>query len=230
MTISREVLQKPSWSHPFGTDTIGRDVFKRCMYGGVYSIGIGIVSTLIGLGLGLILGLVAAMSNKFFDSFIMRINEVFYSIPQILIATIIVSLFGPGFVKLLLALSISSVIAFTRIVRAQAIKLKSSLFVESEIVLGMPMFKIALVDIVPNIMNYLIVQFSISSAGAILSASSLSFLGIGIPLPIPEWGAMLSEGYKYIRVAPHLSIFPGLLISLSVLSLNLVGDGLRDAM
>ena len=229
IALSSQILSSPSLKHIFGTDHLGRDIFVRVMYGAGYSLTIGLGSTMIGMLIGLVFGSIAGYYQRGAGEIIMRVNEMFYSIPNILIATVVVSVFGRSFFNLLLSLSISSVIAFTRITRAQVIKIKSMPYIESALAIGENSYKIITRHILPNCISYIIVQMSLSVGSAIIASSSLSFLGIGIPLPYPEWGAMLSDARSFIRNAPWMSFFPGMFIMLTVLSFNLVGDGLRDA-
>ena len=228
-SVTSEILLSPSLAHPFGTDHLGRDVFKRVLYGSAYSLSIGIASALLGMIIGTALGCVSGYYRKAAGEIVMRINEMFYSIPNVLIATVIVSIAGPSFVNLLFSLSISSAIAFTRTVRSQVIRIMNFQFVESAKAIGQSSFKIIIRHIIPNCASFVIVQLAMSIGTAIISSSSLSFLGIGVPLPIPEWGAMLSDSRGYVRSAFWMPFFPGMAIMLAVLSFNLIGDGLRDA-
>lgn len=223
-------LQGPSMQHLFGTDNLGRDIFARVMYGSRYSLAIGIGSVFIGLVIGIICGSLAGYYGGVVDQFIMRTNDILYAIPNIMIAVVIVSLFGTSTVNLLLALCVTVATAFTRIARAAVMTVKGQEYVEAAFAMGLPTWKVILKHILPNCLSPIIVQVTLSIGTTIIAASSLSFLGIGIPSPAPEWGAMLSEGRNYIRNSAYICVIPGLAIMFTVLALNLLGDGLRDAL
>ena len=220
----------PSFQHPFGCDQQGRDILARILYGARYSLIIGIGSVSIGLFFGLILGSLAGFYGGFIDNLVMRANDILYSIPNIMIAVVVVSIFGTSTASLLFSLSISAASSFSRITRAAVMQVRGMEYVESAYAMGLPTWKVILRHIIPNCLSPIIVQVTLAVGNNIISASSLSFLGVGIPVPLPEWGAMLSEGRNYIRSAPWMCIFPGLAIMLTVLALNLMGDGLRDAL
>lgn len=223
-------LQGPSMQHLFGTDNLGRDIFARVMYGSRYSLAIGIGSVFIGLVIGIICGSLAGYYGGVVDQFIMRTNDILYAIPNIMIAVVIVSLFGTSTVNLLLALCVTVATAFTRIARAAVMTVKGQEYVEAAFAMGLPTWKVILKHILPNCLSPIIVQVTLSIGTTIIAASSLSFLGIGIPSPAPEWGAMLSEGRNYIRNSAYICVIPGLAIMFTVLAFNLLGDGLRDAL
>ena len=220
----------PSLLHPFGCDQAGRDIFARILYGARYSLIIGIGSVAIGLFFGLILGSLAGFYGGFIDNLVMRANDILYSIPNIMIAVVVVSIFGTSTASLLFSLSISASSSFSRITRAAVMQVRGQEYIESAYAMGLPTWKVILRHIIPNCLSPIIVQVTLAVGNNIISASSLSFLGVGIPVPLPEWGAMLSEGRNYIRSAPWMCIFPGLAIMITVLALNLMGDGLRDAL
>ena len=223
-------LQKPSMQHWFGTDNLGRDIFARILYGARYSLMIGVGAVSIGLVFGITLGAVAGFYGGMIDQIIMRIVDVFYSIPNIMIAVVIVSLLGTSTVNLLIALCFTCATSFTRIARAAVMTIRDQQYVEAAYELGLPTWKIIIKHILPNCLSPIIVQVTLLIGTTIIAASSLSFLGIGVPSPAPEWGAMLSEGRKYVRVAGYMCVTPGIAIMLTVLALNLLGDGLRDAL
>ena len=224
------IYAKPSLSHPFGCDNMGRDILARLMYGARYSLTIGIGSVLIGLCIGLVLGSLAGCYGGFIDNLVMRANDILYSIPNIMIAVVVVSIFGTSPASLLLSLCVTAASAFARISRAAVMQVRGQEFIESAYAMGLPTWKVILRHIIPNCLSPIIVQVTLAVGNNIIAASSLSFLGVGIPVPIPEWGAMLSDGRTYIRSAPWMCIFPGLAIMITVLALNLMGDGLRDAL
>ncbi len=225
-----QALQHPSAEHWFGTDSLGRDIFARVLYGARYSLVIGMGSVAIGLIVGVTLGAIAGFYGGVVDQIIMRFVDVFYSIPNIMIAVVIVSLLGTSTVNLLIALSFTCATSFTRIARAAVMTIRDQEYVEAAYALGLPTWKLILKHIIPNCLSPIIVQVTLLIGTTIIAASSLSFLGIGVPQPAPEWGAMLSEGRQHIRDASYICIVPGLAIMFTVLALNLLGDGLRDAL
>jgi peptide/nickel transport system permease protein len=223
-------LQWPNREHIFGTDELGRDIFIRILYGARYSLAIGCGSVAIGLVTGVILGAVAGFYGGVVDQVIMRVNDMLYAIPNIMIAVVIVSLLGTSTFNLLLALTFTCSTSFVRISRASVLSIRGMEYVESAYAMGLPTWKVILKHIIPNSLSPIIVQVTLLIGSMIIAASSLSFLGIGVPSPAPEWGAMLSSGRSQIRNAPYICVIPGLAILFTVLSLNLLGDGLRDAL
>ena len=226
----KERLLAPGAVHWFGTDEYGRDLFARVIYGARYSLVIGAGAVLLGLIVGTCLGSIAGFYGGFMDSIIMRGIDVFYSIPNIMTAVVIVSLLGTSTVNLMIALAFSCSSSFARIVRASVMTIRDQEYVESSYAMGLPTWKIIIKHIIPNCMSPIIVQITLLIGSTIISASSLSFLGIGVPAPAPEWGALLSAGRGHIRDASYMCIIPGLAIMFTVLALNLLGDGLRDAL
>ena len=223
-------LQPPSMQHWFGTDNFGRDVFARVLYGSRYSVFIGVGSVTIGLIIGVITGALAGYYGGIVDQIVMRSNDILYAIPNIMIAVVIVSLFGTSTVNLLLALCVTVATSFTRIARASVMTVRGQEYVEAAYAMGLPTWKIIAKHILPNCLSPIIVQTTLAIGTTIIAASSLSFLGIGVPSPTPEWGAMLSEGRNFIRNSGYMCVIPGLAIMFTVLALNLLGDGLRDAL
>lgn len=223
-------LMGPCAAHWFGTDEYGRDLFARVVYGARYSLIIGVGSVALGLIVGTILGSQAGFHGGVTDSIIMRGIDIFYSIPNIMTAVVIVSLLGPSTVNLMIALAFSCASSFARIVRASVMTIRDQEYVESSYAMGLPTWKIIVKHILPNCLSPIIVQITLLIGTTIISASSLSFLGIGVPAPAPEWGALLSAGRGHIRDASYMCIIPGLAIMFTVLALNLLGDGLRDAL
>ncbi len=226
----KEALQPPSAAHWFGTDSLGRDIFARVLYGARYSLLIGVGSVTIGLIVGVTLGAIAGFYGGVVDQIIMRCVDVFYSIPNIMIAVVVVTLLGTSTVNLLIALCFTCATSFCRIARAAVMTIRDQEYVESAYAMGLPTWKIILKHIIPNCLSPIIVQVTLLIGTTIIAASSLSFLGIGVPSPAPEWGAMLSEGRQHIRDAAYICVIPGFAIMLTVLALNLLGDGLRDAL
>lgn len=223
-------LMAPCAAHWFGTDEYGRDLFARVVYGARYSLIIGVGSVFLGLIVGTILGSQAGFHGGLVDSIIMRGVDIFYSIPNIMTAVVIVSLLGTSTVNLMIALAFSCASSFSRIVRASVMTIRDQEYVESSYAMGLPTWKIIVKHILPNCLSPIIVQITLLIGTTIISASSLSFLGIGVPAPAPEWGALLSAGRSHIRDASYMCIIPGLAIMMTVLALNLLGDGLRDAL
>lgn len=225
-----ERLMHPCKAHPFGTDEVGRDLFARVIYGARYSLAIGVGAVLLGLCVGLVTGSLAGFYGGIIDSILMRAIDIFYSIPNIMTAVVIVSVLGTSTFNLIIALAFSCASSFGRIVRAQVMTIRDLEYVESSYAMGLPTWKIILKHILPNCLSPIIVQVTLLIGSTIISASSLSFLGIGIPAPSPEWGALLSAGRSHIRDASYMCVIPGLAVMFTVLALNLLGDGLRDAL
>ncbi len=222
-------LQFPNKEHLFGTDNFGRDIFSRIIYGGRYSLIIGIGCVSIAAVVGSILGIIAAFYSKF-DNVIMRMIDIVMGIPSFLLAISIAAALGTGLRNLMIAVSITSLPAFTRVVRAQVLTVKEQEFIEAARSIGGNNFRIIFRHILPNALAPIIVQFTLGAVNSILWAASLSFIGLGIQPPSPEWGAMLSAGRTYLRDNWYMSVFPGLAIMVTTYSLNLIGDGLRDAL
>ena len=226
----KERLMHPNAKHWFGTDEVGRDLFARVLYGARYSLAIGVGAVLLGLCVGIITGSLAGFYGGIIDSILMRAIDIFYSIPNIMTAVVIVSVLGTSTFNLIIALAFSCASSFGRIVRAQVMTIRDQEYVESSYAMALPTWKIILKHILPNCLSPIIVQVTLLIGSTIISASSLSFLGIGIPAPSPEWGALLSAGRSHIRDASYMCVIPGLAVMLTVLALNLLGDGLRDAL
>lgn len=225
-----EARLAPSAEHFFGTDQLGRDVFSRIVYGTRYSLIIGVGSVAVGLIVGLITGSLAGFYGGMWDQLVMRANDILYSIPNIMLAVVIVQVLGTSVLSLVIALSISSATSFAKITRAAVMTIRGQEYVESAYAMGLPTWKIILRHIIPNCLSPIIVQVTLAIGSNIIAASSLSFLGVGVPIPTPEWGTMLSDGRQFIRSEPWMCVFPGIAIMLTVLALNLMGDGLRDAL
>ena len=221
---------RPSAEHPFGTDNYGRDQFTRVMYGARYSLSVGIVATAISCVLGSTLGMIAAYYGGFAETIIMRTCDVFVGIPSILLGIAIMSAFGQSIGVLMWAIGLVYVPMFARISRAAVLPVRDQEYIEAARVTGVSDFGIMFKHVLPNAMSPIIVQTTMGVANGILTASNLSFLGLGIPVPAPEWGAMLSDTRDYIRDYGYLTLFPGLAIMITVLAFNLMGDGLRDAL
>ena len=225
-----ERLQPPSAKHIMGTDEYGRDIFCRILYGTKYSLSVGVVAVIIALLIGVTLGAVAGYAGGPPEEVIMRFTDIFSSVPNMLMALVVVAALGQSMFNLMLAIGITSVPQFVRITRAAVLTVKTQEYVEAARAIGLRNYRIIFSHILPNCLSPIIVQTTLRVASAIISASSLSFLGLGIPAPNPEWGAMLSAGRRFIRDYSYMTLFPGLAIMITVLALNLVGDGLRDAL
>ena len=223
-------LKPPSAEHWFGTDEFGRDIFARIIHGARVSMTVGIISVSIALIIGGSLGAIAGFYGKAVDHIVMRVMDIFLAIPNILLAIAIVAALGPSMRNLMIAVGISSMPGYARIVRASVLSVKDMEFIEASRAIGARNIVIIFDHIIPNALAPVIVQATLGVAGAILSAAALSFIGLGIQPPNPEWGAMLSSGRAFMRDSPHIVIFPGIFILFTILVLNMIGDGLRDAL
>ena len=223
-------LQAPSAAHWFGTDELGRDIFNRVMYGSTVSLSIGIVTVIVALTFGLILGAAAGYYGGNIDMVIMRIMDIFLAIPGTLLAICIVASLGNSIPNLVIAQAVSSIPTFSRVVRGAVITARDAEYVEAARAIGAKDATIIFKEVLPNSLAPIIVQTTLQVATVILSIAGLSFIGLGIPAPRPEWGAMLSGARAYIRDYSYMCLFPGLAIMTTILSLNLLGDGLRDAL
>jgi len=223
-------LQSPSSTHFLGTDQYGRDILVRILYGAKYSLSVGIVSVAISCLFGSTLGLIAGYYGGFTENIILRACEVFMGIPSILLGIAIMSAFGQSLLVLMFAIGLVYVPMFARTARAAVLPVRDQEYIEAAKVSGVSNLSIIFTHVLPNSMSPIIVQITMGVANGILTASSLSFLGLGVPVPAPEWGAMLSSGREFIRDYSYLTFFPGLAIMITVLAFNLMGDGLRDAL
>lgn len=221
---------RPCKEHLLGTDNLGRDIFSRIIYGARISLQIGFVSVGIALLLGSIIGCIAGFYGGKADSILMRVVDVMMAIPSVLLAIVVASVLGTGMRNLMIAIGISSVPSFARIVRASILSVRDQEYIEAARLSGCSDFRIIMRHVIPNILPNIIVQVTLSMGLAILSAASLSFLGLGVQAPQPEWGSMLAAGRGYMQQHMHLVLFPGLALVFLVLALNMIGDGLRDAL
>lgn len=222
-------FQSPSAAHLMGTDNFGRDIFSRVVYGAQISLKIGFLSVFFAMVAGVMIGSFAGYFQGKFDAIIMRVMDTILSIPQLILAIALAAALGNGMNNLILAVSLSAVPRYARIVRSSVINIKDNEYIEAAKLTGSNDFQIIFSEILPNCFAPIIVEATIGVGTAILSAASLSFIGMGIMPPKPEWGQMLSEGRAYIRDYPYMTLFPGLAIAVTILLLNIVGDGLRDA-
>ncbi|MBI4638493.1 MAG: ABC transporter permease [Candidatus Rokubacteria bacterium] len=224
------VLAPPSWTHPFGTDDIGRDILSRVIHGSRISLQAGLFTVAVALTVGLPLGLAAGFLGGRVDDVIMRALEVILSFPTLVLALGITAILGPKLIHALFAIGIVFVPHFTRLLRAQVLAVKENDYVSAARALGASDARVMTLHVLPNCLAPLLVQSSFSISFAILTEAALSFLGLGTQPPTPSWGIMLSMGRGYLEQAPWLGAFPGLAIFLTVLGFNLLGDGIRDAL
>lgn len=216
--------------HPLGTDEIGRDVMARLIYAAKMSLSIGAMAVVIAIGIGIFIGSVAGYFGGKVDMILMRFMEVLDGVPSFLMALTICAALGASVYTLMIAIAVGSIAAQSRMVRSAVLTVKNNEYVEAAKAMGANDMQIIFYHIIPNCVGTIIVQFSVKIAGGILSASSLSFLGLGVQPPDPEWGAMLSGGRTYMLDNPTLTLFPGLCIMIVILALNMLGDGLRDSL
>lgn len=220
----------PSMLHWFGVDALGRDIFSRVLLGARLSLVAGVFSVAVGAAIGTLLGLLAGYYEGWWDRIIMRICDVLFAFPGILLAIAVVAVLGNGMSNVILAVAIFSIPAFARLVRGNTLVLKHLTYIESARSIGAPDWVIILRHILPGTLSSIVVYFTMRIGTSIISAASLSFLGLGAQPPTPEWGAMLNAAQADMVMAPHVAIFPSLAIFLTVLAFNLLGDGLRDAL
>lgn len=223
-------LQGPSAEHWLGTDHFGRDIFSRIIHGTGLTLIVGFFSVALGATVGVFLGIISGYYGGRIDSIIMRLMDILLAFPSILLALAIVTVLGGSLVNVIIAVAISSIPIFARIVRGSTLSVKKLEYIDAMRALGASDARIIFKHILPNISSPIIVQATLSIATSIISASGLSFLGLGAQPPTPEWGAMLSDGRNYLYNAPHVATFPGLAIVAVVLAFNMLGDGLRDAL
>ncbi|WP_197969796.1 nickel transporter permease [Mesobacillus harenae] len=221
-------LQPPSADHWFGTDELGRDLFSRVIYGTRVSFQIGLIAIGLAVLIGIPLGLIAGYFGRWVDEVIMRISDVFLSFPPLLLSIAIAALLGPSLTNLMIAISISWWPWYTRLIRGQVVSLRERGFVEAAQAMGVPSWKVIARHILPNSMAPVIVQISMDFGSIILTAASLSFLGLGAQPPLPEWGLLINIGRNFFLTNWWYVTFPGLFIFISVMAFNLFGDGLRD--
>ncbi|MGY4568938.1 ABC transporter permease subunit [Bradyrhizobium pachyrhizi] len=224
------VRKAPSAQHWFGTDELGRDVLARVVFGARASLLAGVISVGIALAIGVPLGLVAGYRGGFIDALISRITDAMLACPFLILAIALAAFLGPSLGNAMIAIGVSATPIFIRLTRGQVMSVKVEDYVEAARAMGNPRWRIALVHILPNILPALLVQATLSIAAAIIAEAALSFLGLGQQPPAPSWGSMLNAAQRFLTSAPWMAVWPGLAIFLVVLSFNLVGDGLRDAL
>jgi peptide/nickel transport system permease protein len=229
-TMPKDRLQGPSWSHLFGTDKLGRDIFSRVIGGAPNSLKMGLIAIVIGATIGTFFGLVAGYYRGPVSVGILMLADAMLAFPSILLALSIVAALGPGLTNTMIAVGVSWIPGFIRIVRASVLSAKENVYVDAARVIGARDGRIIARHILPNVLAPVIVLCTLGVAGAILIGASLSFLGLGAQPPMPEWGATLNDGRGILRLAPWVATFPGIAIMITVLAMNLLGDGLRDAL
>jgi peptide/nickel transport system permease protein len=224
------VRKAPSLLHWFGTDDLGRDVLTRVVYGARASLAAGVISVAIAMAVGVPLGLAAGYLGGWFDNLIGRITDAMLACPYLILAIALAAFLGPSLGNAMIAIGVATTPIYVRLTRGQALSAKVEDYVEAARAVGNPRWRIAIVHILPNILPALLVQATLSIAAAIIAEASLSFLGLGQQPPEPSWGSMLNSAQRFLINAPWMAIWPGLAIFLTVLSFNLLGDGLRDAL
>lgn len=228
--VIEDAYMGPCSTHFFGTDEFGRDIFSRILLGARLSLIIGFIAVAIAIVVGGLLGAIAGYFGKAVDNIIMRLMDILMSIPSLLLAIAITATLGSSMVNLMIAVGIATIPGYSRIVRAAVLSVKDQEFIEGAKAVGTSDFKIILRHILPNCLAPIIVKATLDVAICILSAAGMSFIGIGLQPPSPEWGAMLSDARYYIRDYAYMAFFPGMCIALTIFSLNVIGDGLRDAL
>ena len=224
------VRKPPSWAHWFGTDEVGRDILARIIFGARASLEAGVISVCIALAVGVPLGLTAGYLGGFVDALISRFTDAMLACPYLILAIALAAFLGPSLGDAMIAIGVATTPVFTRLTRGQVMVVKVEDYVEAARAVGDPRWRIALVHILPNVLPALAVQASLSIAAAIIAEASLSFLGLGQQPPDPSWGSMLNAAQRFLTNAPWMAVWPGLAIFLTVMSFNLLGDGLRDAL
>jgi len=220
----------PSPSHVFGTDELGRDILSRILVGARYTIGISVASVALGVLIGVLLGLISGYLGGLWDSVIQRVVDVMLAFPTILLAIALVASMGQGILSLIIAIAISTFPVYARLVRGVVLQVVGEDYIAAARLLGKRSAYIMFRHVLPNVISPIVVQATYYMGLSILLASALGFLGLGVPPPTPEWGAMIGSGRTYLFSSPHIVVFPGIFIMLAALSFNLLGDGLRDAL
>lgn len=225
-----DAYQAPGAAHLFGTDSMGRDLLSRVLYGARYTLVIGITATIVSAVLGILMGAIAGYFGGFVDSCLMRFLDIFQAFPTLILAMAFCAIFGSGVDKCIWALGITGIPGFARLMRANILRIVNMEYIEAARTINCPTWKVILNHVIPNAISPIIVEIAMTISRNGLTSSSLSFLGMGVQEPKPEWGAMLSQARDFMRDYPHMVIIPGLFIVITVLSFNLIGDAFRDAL
>ena len=223
-------LQGPSWEYWFGTDKLGRDIYSRIIYGARYSLSIGVLGVAVGAGIGMVFGAIAGYFGKLTDSVVMRLTDVLQAIPGVLLAMTVSVVLGPGYINTMLALAVGNIPMSIRLMRAGILGIRHQEYLEAAVSINARTPRIIFRHLIPNSFSPLLVSATMSIGNTIMMCAMLSFIGLGLQPPLPEWGGIIAEGLQYIRYRPWMTVFPGIFIMISVLSLNMVGDGLRDVL
>ncbi|MGM9606114.1 MAG: ABC transporter permease [Oscillospiraceae bacterium] len=224
------ILAKPSAAHPFGCDSMGRDILTRLLYGGRYSLLLGFSASVFGAAVGIVIGCVAGYFGGIVETGLMRLMDVWSALPGMMLCILVSTVMGKGFFPTVLALSVGMVPGGVRMIRGQVLAEREKEYVEAAKTINCSNLSIMFRHLLPNVVQPMIIITTMGIGSTIIMAASLSYIGLGIQPPNPEWGAMLADGRNYIREFPHLISFPGIAIALTVFAINLVGDGLRDAL
>jgi peptide/nickel transport system permease protein len=218
----------PSWAHPFGTDSYGRDQLSRILWGSRVSLVVGILSVLLALAAGIPLGMIGGYKGGRMDSLVLRFIDIFMSFPIVILGLLVLAIMGPGLIKIVIAIGVALIPRIARLARGSTLAVKGKEYIEAARAVGQKEGKIMMIHVLPNIFGEILVMGTLWVATAIIVEASLSFIGLGVRPPTPSWGAMIRDGLDQLTNAPWLSIFPGLAIFVSVFSFNLIADGLRD--
>ena len=228
--VAENINATPSLAHPFGCDRLGRDLFSRVLIGGRWSLSLGFMGTAVSLVFAVIIGAIAGFFGQVADNIVMRVLDIIQAIPGILLSMVISTVLGPGFMQTVFALAVGGIPGNARMLRATILSIRNSEYVEAASTINCSYARIIIKHILPNAFAPLLVGAAMGIGGTIMQASMLSFVGLGVQPPTPEWGALLTDGRNYISTFPHLIAFPGIMIGIVSLALCLIGDGLRDAM
>lgn len=229
-TNVREAYQAPSWKHICGTDQVGRDIFSRLLIGARYSLTLGILAMLLGNLVGMLIGSLAGYFGGVVDEVLMRLLDVIQSVPGMVLNLAVACVIGVGFWKTIIVMGIGGIAGAARMMRANILKIREMEYIEAASVTNCSNAKIIVKHLIPNAFSASLVQMTMGVGGSIMAASGLAYLGLGVQPPTPEWGAMLSDGRAYLTKFPWMCLFPGLAIMITVLAINLFGDGMRDAL
>ena len=218
----------PSWTHPFGTDSYGRDQLSRILWGSRVSLVVGVLSVLLGMAAGIPLGMIGGYKGGRIDNLVLRFIDIFMSFPIVILGLLVLAVMGPGLIKIVIAIGVALTPRIARLARGSTLSIKGKEYIEAARAVGQKEGRIMMIHVLPNIFGEILVMGTLWVATAIIVEASLSFIGLGVRPPTPSWGAMIRDGLDQLTNAPWLSIFPGLAIFISVFSFNLIADGLRD--